>query len=35
MEGYMKKWGTVFTRWRLRFFKLKDCTLYYYKKENE
>ena len=31
----MKKWGTVFTRWRLRYFKLKEGILYYYKKENE
>lgn len=30
----MYKWGTIFTRWRPRYFKLKDGILNYYIKEN-
>ena len=30
LEGYLKKWGTLFTRWRKRYFTLKDGILEYY-----
>jgi len=33
-KGYLNKWTNFIKGWRLRYFTLVDCTLYYTKKED-